>query len=40
MSPTEQKQMMLVMHRFQNGTVFTVGPLSEINFELAAEVLI
>lgn len=34
----EQKQLMSVSHRLQNGAVLSIGPLAQLDFETGADV--
>lgn len=38
MSSSEQKNLACLLHRMQNGIRLTIGPLGELNYEMASDV--
>lgn len=38
MTQKEQREMVHLLHRLQNGIRFTIGPLGELNYEMASDV--
>lgn len=38
MTVVKQKKLELLLHRLQNGMRLTIGPLGELNYEMASKV--